>query len=58
MQRHAFVCQETRRKAMINAIKWELLVFVLFASTAAIETRAILDLESSGSELQVYDYAP
>ena len=41
---------------MINAIKWGLLAFVLFASAYAVETRAILDLESSGP--QVNEYAP
>jgi hypothetical protein len=37
---------------MINAMKWGFLVSVLFASTYAVETMAILDLESSGSEPQ------
>jgi hypothetical protein len=53
----AFVClRNTGESSMINAIKWGLLAFVLFASAYAVETRAILDLESSGP--QVNEYAP
>jgi hypothetical protein len=43
---------------MISAIKWGLVAFVLFASAYAVETRAILDLESSDNGPQVYKYAP
>jgi hypothetical protein len=44
---------------MITAIKLGPIAFVLFALAYAVETRAILDLESSdNSGRQVYEYAP
>jgi hypothetical protein len=44
---------------MIRAIKLGLVAFVLFALAYAVETKAILDLESSDdSGRQVYEYAP
>lgn len=42
----------------MTPIKWGLLVFVLFGSVYVVETRAILNLESSDSGPQVYEYAP
>jgi hypothetical protein len=48
-----------RRKTMITAIKLGLVALVLFALAYAVETRAILALESSDkSGAQVYDYVP
>jgi hypothetical protein len=44
---------------MMTAIKWGLVAFVLFGLAYAVETRAILGLESSDkSGPQVYEYAP
>jgi hypothetical protein len=43
---------------MISAIKLGLVALVLFALAYAVETRAILHLESSGSGAQGYEYAP
>jgi hypothetical protein len=43
---------------MITAIKLGLVAFVLFALAYAVETKAILHLESSVSEPQGYEYAP
>ena len=39
---------------MTTAIKWGLVAFVLFAAAYAVETKAILDLESSDNWTQVY----
>ncbi len=41
---------------MMTPIKWGLVVFVLFASAYVVESRAILDLELSGP--QINEYAP
>ena len=49
---------KTKKKDMITAIKLGLVDFVLFALAYAVETRAILALESSDSGPQVYEYAP
>jgi hypothetical protein len=43
---------------MISAIKLGLVALVLFALAYAVETGAILHLESSGSAAQGYEYAP
>ena len=43
----------TRRKTMMTAIKLGLVGFVLFAAYV-VETKAILDLESSDNWTQVY----
>jgi hypothetical protein len=45
-------------RQMISAIKLGLVALVLFALAYAVETRAILHLESSGSGAQGYEYAP
>jgi hypothetical protein len=53
------VCCDLERKTVITAIKLGLLAFILFALAYAVETRAILGLESSdNSGSQVYEYAP
>jgi hypothetical protein len=58
-RRRAFVCCELKRKTTMTAIKWGLVAFVLFGLGYAVETRAILGLESSDkSGSQVYEYAP
>jgi len=43
---------------MMTPIKWGVVVFVLLASAYVVETRAILDLESSQNGLRVDEYAP
>ena len=44
---------------MMTEIKWGLVAFVLFGLAYAVETRAILSLESSDkSGPEVYEYAP
>ena len=42
---------------MMTAVKLGLVAFVLFAAYV-VETRAILDLESSDNWTQVYQHAP